>query len=164
VKLPGGINSPFWNQRRYKEIKATRRVPGARKCKTLQPAIRKCSTSTAPNSQIRLSYDKAGCQCPKVVFKETLLRISDPNLVEITWFTNTVSNNVGVEVILFTLVQGEDVLLGLDEQKALMAPGVQVRITYKITESTVATVATGQVCFAPHTTELFSFYLEQSAL
>lgn len=155
--LPRGINSPFWNQRRYKAIRAQRRLPGANRCIAYQPAISQCWVDTVRPSNIRLAYNKGGSTTSPVLYKETLLRISDPNIVSIGWNFPVVPGEPGMAIALFP---GPDMFVSVETQKQMMDPDVKVSVTY-LGPSGQVTVDVDRICFAPFNSEYFSFFLEQ---
>lgn len=156
LKLPRGINATYWNQIRYREIRAQRRYPGAQRCKTYTPSTQECFSTIPGNDQLRLAYVKGG-SASNVVFAETLLRITDENLEKMVWFE--IEGSPATRIILLELLSGEPAVVDLETQKLLNK--ARVEITYKTGPTTSETVEIDPICFAPYNIEFFSFFLQQ---
>lgn len=153
LKLPRGINATYWNQIRYKEIRAQRRYPWDDRCVTYTPSVRQCSSELGGSVGYRLAWVKGG-SAANVVFAETLLRIVDSRIHKIRWYlVDETTSPISFQDILI-LTGSDPVVVDLETQKLMNRALVEVEYL-NFTSDTFS-----PVCFAPHNIEFVNFSLE----
>jgi hypothetical protein len=154
IKFPKLINSPYWNNIRYHEIRAQKRFPTAQRCRTFQPATQQCSVGQKDTSieviGIRLAFTKSQCECAKFL-TPTYIRITDEAITKMEWVLDS--------QVLETLLPGENKILTIAEQKVLSQENVCVRVTFTTLSGSVTAIFR-RVCFDPRA-EYYHFFLEE---
>ena len=153
VYIPKHIGATYWQNIRYREIRAQKRFPGANRCVTYQPALQYgcVAEKSSPPLPLRLTFTIGTCQCPVYRIPLYISIANDGNsILRIEW-------RLGSEV-LESLEPGENKVVSIAAQEQLS--NANVFVTYQPEEGEPITAQFVRVCFRQGA-EYYQFSLEE---